>query len=986
MSSKKFLFEVGLSVHNFITEKLFRLCLASMLTAGVLSAVPLSSAHAMTVISNTPIADAENIPVDSDITIKFDSTINSETVNAGMFTVKGTAFAFEVSESTITLIPEDDFICGEKVTVTVKSGGIESADGDPLTETWQWEFSIIHGITKTTPESNDSAASSTKIIITFSEEIVSGTVKESMFSMEGSLSGSHDFTFSVSGKSVTLTPDGDFSIGETVTARVSTGGIRVMEEIEDEELFFNVKSEIRQWQFTINTEGNIHYIDSEQAPLGSSYSRGVALRDLDGDEDIDAFVANGLGDPDDPAKRSNIVWVNDGAGKFSNSGQSLGDSYSYAVDLGDLDGDGDIDAFVANGSDSNDILTAPNKVWLNDGKGMFTDSGQSLGASDSRGIALGDLDGDRDIDAFVVNVSNIINDLDGANKVWINDGEGNFTESTQNLGGYDSYGVALGDFDNDGDLDAFVTNHSQPNKVWLNSGNGSFTDTGQSLGGSYSYSVALGDVDGDKDIDAFVANRNQPNKVWLNNGKGIFTDSGQNLGNGTSYAVVLKNIDAEGGIDAFVANAARDPNKVWLNNGKGIFSDSGRGMGSSTSISVSLGDLDGDDDLDAFVGNHGQSDKIWLNNSPPVITKNKDDDKSITSVSVDMDENETPIQFALTLYASDPEGRSLTWGFDEAISKRNIRTINGNLAYITGGNTGASQEIFYTPEENYSGEDSFDVWVSDGTDSTSVTVDVNISPNVPQITTEEDSFPVTMDEDSSPTAFSLTLNATDISDPEGELLTWSISSNPRKGTAETDSTGNSAIISYTPDQDYNGTDWFKVKVSDGAGGIDSITVNVSINPQNDAPLIAEGEENDLIFVTAETALTLEPEDVTVTVTDPDNIYPRDFTLNILEGENYTLAGDNVITPADDFIGTLTVPVTVSDGAEESNVFYLSVKVYLRGDIDGSGAVDLKDAVLGLRILTGTELGDISIDLKADDNGDDKITAEDVIFILQAVSG
>ena len=57
------------------------------------------------------------------------------------------------------------------------------------------------------------------------------------------------------------------------------------------------------------------------------------------------------------------------------------------MSLGDLDGDGDLDAFVAN-------LDEANRVWLNDGSGNFTDSGQSLGDSDSEGLSLGDLDGD----------------------------------------------------------------------------------------------------------------------------------------------------------------------------------------------------------------------------------------------------------------------------------------------------------------------------------------------------------------------------------------------------------------------------------------------------------------------------------------------------------------------------------------------------------------------------------------------------------------
>jgi hypothetical protein len=220
---------------------------------------------------------------------------------------------------------------------------------------------------------------------------------------------------------------------------------------------------------------------------------------LDGDNDLDAFVANG----DWYASgQANKVWLNDGNGNFSDSGQSLGGtSGSQDVALGDLDGDNDLDAFVAN-------YVGPNKIWLNDGNGNFS-GGQDLSDKASEGVALGDLDGDNDLDAFIANF------YGQANDVWLNDGNGNFSDSGQSLGTSDSWELALGDLDGDNDLDAFIANGKyQGNKVWLNDGNGNFSDSGQSLGTSFSEGVALGDVDGDNDLDAFVANR-AANKVFL---------------------------------------------------------------------------------------------------------------------------------------------------------------------------------------------------------------------------------------------------------------------------------------------------------------------------------------------------------------------------------------------------------------------------------------------------------------------------------------
>jgi len=236
--------------------------------------------------------------------------------------------------------------------------------------------------------------------------------------------------------------------------------------------------------------------------LGSGDSKGVAFGDVDGDGDLDAIIAN---------DGNNTVWVNSGTGTFSNSGQSLGSKPNTSVALGDLDGDGDLDVFFA--TDGGILSGDANTVWINNGSGTFTDSGQSLGSGDSEGVGLGDLDGDGDLDAIIAN--------DGNNTVWVNNGSGTFTNSGQSLGSADSRDVALGDLDGDGDLDAFFATNggflsSDANTVWVNNGSGTFTNSGQSLGSGDSRGVALGDSDGDGDLDAIIANDGS-NIVWLNN-------------------------------------------------------------------------------------------------------------------------------------------------------------------------------------------------------------------------------------------------------------------------------------------------------------------------------------------------------------------------------------------------------------------------------------------------------------------------------------
>ena len=191
---------------------------------------------------------------------------------------------------------------------------------------------------------------------------------------------------------------------------------------------------------------------------------------------------------------------------------------SYSITLGDLNGDQHLDAFVTN------ILT-PDKVWINDGNGQFNDSGQALTSTYATHAALGDLDGDGDLDVMVAIT------FESFNTVLFNDGNGTLTDSGQALGDRDSQWIALGDLDGDGDLDAMVANTDDPDTVWFNDGNGVFTNSGQELEDSLSYSVALGDLDGDGDLDAAVSNASlDSNRIWFNDSSGTFVDSKQDLG------------------------------------------------------------------------------------------------------------------------------------------------------------------------------------------------------------------------------------------------------------------------------------------------------------------------------------------------------------------------------------------------------------------------------------------------------------------------
>ena len=162
---------------------------------------------------------------------------------------------------------------------------------------------------------------------------------------------------------------------------------------------------------------------------------------------------------------ANRVYTNNGNGTFSDSGQALGNYYTRAIRLADLNGDGYLD--ILEGNDT----TEGNRAWINGGlanPGIFTDSGFSIGTYDTRSIGAADLDGDDDVD-FIA--GNELGTNAGFNLFWINGGLGTFSNSGQLLGltNHNTYGLAVGDLDGDGDIDCFAGNSSTtPCAVYLN--------------------------------------------------------------------------------------------------------------------------------------------------------------------------------------------------------------------------------------------------------------------------------------------------------------------------------------------------------------------------------------------------------------------------------------------------------------------------------------------------------------------------------------
>ncbi len=307
-----------------------------------------------------------------------------------------------------------------------------------------------------------------------------------------------------------------------------------------------------------------------------------------------------------------------------------------------------------------DLAAAEGPAWFREESGeRGLDFTHSTGHEDRHlfpeiiggGAALFDMDGDGDLDAYLVQSR-------GSNRLYDNDGTGHFGDVTAASGTGDAgygMGVAAGDYDNDGDVDLYVTNLG-PNVLYRNDGNGRFTDVSEASGvadPSWGVSAAFLDYDADGDLDLFVVNYvdwsidtelvcHDPqwlpdyclptnydaptmDRLFRNDGDGGFTDVTRSAGldarRGNGMGVVTGDFDGDGSIDVFVANDAM-MNHLWLNDGQGGFRDDAllrgcaideQGM-TKAGMGVVAEDLDDDTDLDLIVVNlQNQTDSFFRN-------------------------------------------------------------------------------------------------------------------------------------------------------------------------------------------------------------------------------------------------------------------------------------------------------------------------------------------------------------------------------------
>ena len=305
-------------------------------------------------------------------------------------------------------------------------------------------------------------------------------------------------------------------------------------------------------------------------------------------------------------------------------------------------------------------------------------------------------------------------------------------------------------------------------------------------------------------------------------------------------------------------------------------------------------------------------------NDAPTITE------TTAAITTDEDTSGT-----ITLNATDIDGDTITWSVGSAAAN-GVATVSG---------TGLSQVVSYAPNADFNGTDSFVVRITDDslTDTITVNVTVNAANDAPAIT--ETTAAITTDEDTSGT---VTLNATDI---DGDTIKWSVGLAATNGVATVSGAGLSQVVSYAPNANFNGSDSFIVSITDGSL-TDTITVDVTVNAANDAPVITS---------TAITSATEgEVYTYTATATDAENdtliwsltTAPSGMNIDSATGVITWTPGngaisENVVVEVTDSVATTTQSFTITIGAvNDAPVITEGATAALSTDEDTAGTVTL----------------------------------------------
>ncbi len=361
---------------------------------------------------------------------------------------------------------------------------------------------------------------------------------------------------------------------------------------------------------------------------GYGYGHGVCFADITGDQLPDILVSNAVRDA---YKLPELLYISHAGDKYSeeaklrNCDDPFGTTGSHGIVFVDIDNDGDYDIF-------NGTTDLRNRLYRNLGSGNFQEIGTDESGLErvnwgTRGVTAFDANNDGYMDLFAVNWYNSrITDEPNPNEFYLNNGDGTFTPVDNGLihlneNNKGVQGVTSVDVENDGDMDVFIARRKYSlhadNQLMINDGNGNFTNKTDEYGLSYRKPLHyfndcngghFADFDNDGDLDLFLANdtdgmRDHSLRIFENQGNGGFVDISDRYEIGhNGFSVLLFDVDNDTDLDLYLLST-RGTSIMFLNDGKGNFTHIANTGAEKYLVDPRAGaiaDIDNDGDLDIY--------------------------------------------------------------------------------------------------------------------------------------------------------------------------------------------------------------------------------------------------------------------------------------------------------------------------------------------------------------------------------------------------
>ena len=352
---------------------------------------------------------------------------------------------------------------------------------------------------------------------------------------------------------------------------------------------------------------NVVPVNKEVRESESKYHTHVEAADYDSDGDVDLYVGSY-----DQATSTYRHWLfNNEMSRFKDVSQEAGIKHSGAessANFADYDNDGFLDLYIVR--EGGDIL------YRNAGKGVFEDVTGKAGIGSKTGgnkAIFFDMDHDGDLDLYETRSN--------SNLMFRNNGDGTFQEQAEKMGlsclNANSRQAAFGDFDDDGDIDMFVVNENGSNKLFSNQRQGFFKDVTEESGlksDGGSGAVAVGDYNNDGFLDLFITSVNGGmHQLFRNKGNGTFEPVKNSkemfsaLQHVKGYDAKFFDFDNDGFQDLIVAGESETKGSrgifLYHNDGKGNFEDVSRLLPEEpkSGRQITLFDYNDDGDLDIVI-------------------------------------------------------------------------------------------------------------------------------------------------------------------------------------------------------------------------------------------------------------------------------------------------------------------------------------------------------------------------------------------------